>query len=229
MKIELNNWKLKTANWKLFTFLLCSLCYSNLIAQTKSIKPDFSDEKNFRVVNRNINIIHESQKIIVHLDGKPNDGVAWITNASFGFGSIEFDVKGKDVIQQSFVGIAFHGTDDSAYDVVYFRPFNFQSPDSLRKKHQVQYISLPKFDWEILRQKFTGVYENNITQNILPTDWFHAKVVIKDNSITVYVNEDEKASLVVKPISKTKNGKIGFWVGNNSDGDFANLVIKSDK
>lgn len=229
MKTALKNWKLKTRNRKLFTFLLCSLCCSNLLAQTKTIKPGFSQEKNFRVVNRNINLVYESQKTIVHLDGKPNDGVLWITNASFEFGSIDFDVKGKDIMQQSFVGIAFHGVDDSTYDVIYFRPFNFQSPDSLRKKHAVQYVSLPKYDWEILRQKYTGVYENTLTKNILPTEWFHATVVVEENLIKVSVNGDKQPSLVVKPISNIKKGKIGFWVGNNSDGDFANLVIKSDK
>ncbi len=57
----------------------------------------------------------------------PDAGIAWINDIRFSDGIIEFDVKGKNVLQQSFVGFAFHGSNDSTYDAVYFRPFNFKS------------------------------------------------------------------------------------------------------
>ena len=57
------------------------------------------------------------------------------------------DIRGKDVMQQSFVGVAFHGVNNETLDAVYFRPFNFRSDDPVRKVHAVQYISHPNYPW----------------------------------------------------------------------------------
>ena len=173
-------------------------------------------------------MLNEQGKNAVHLDAKPGDGVAWINNITFEKGIIEFDVKGKNVLQQSFVGIAFHGLNDSTFDAIYFRPFNFQSRDVSRKNHSVQYVSLPQFDWSALREKYPGKYENSLLKALNPEGWFHAKVVVDATNIAVYVNDDKDPSLVVKPISNRTTGKIGFWVGNNSDGDFSNLTIRNN-
>src|ERR1700722_18765388 len=74
------------------------------------------------------------------LSAAEGDGVAWINNLELTNGAIEVDIKGKDTFQLSFVGIAFHGVDDSTFEAVYFRPFNFHSPDPVRKTHAVQYV-----------------------------------------------------------------------------------------
>src|ERR1700759_925526 len=63
------------------------------------------------------------------------NGIVWLKGVTFSTGSIDVDIRGKDVFQQSFLGIAFHGIDTVTYDGIYFRPFNFQSVDTLRKKH----------------------------------------------------------------------------------------------
>ncbi len=198
----------------------------NSTAQTQVIKPDIADASHFKVVNRTISISSgKTQKVVIHLDAKPGDGVAWINDIQFGRGIIEFDAKGKNVLQQSFIGFAFHGVNDSTFDAVYFRPFNFMSPDTARKSHSVQYISLPQYDWSVLREQFPGKYEHNLTSIVDPESWFHVRIMV-DTAITVYVNNDQQPSLIVKPISERTTGGIGFWVGNNSDGDFANLIIK---
>jgi len=205
--------------------VICFSCFCiNGVAQ-KNIRPSLDNISKFKVVNREITISKESDKDIVHLNAKEGDGAAWLNNINFEKGVIELDVKGKNVMQQSFVGIAFHGADDSTFDAVYFRPFNFQSQDTVRKSHSVQYISMPQYDWYILRQNYPGKYESALTNTIDPESWFHAKVVVEADKITVYVNNDTKPSLVVSPLARRATGKIGFWVGNNSDGDFANLTI----
>ena len=216
-------------NKKIITIIfLCTIFFClSVTAQEKILEPTLSGGS-FRVVNRTIRVASEQGKTIVHLDGKPGDGVAWLNNITFEKGIIEFDVKGKNIMQQSFVGIAFHGSDDSTFDAVYFRPFNFQSSDTARKSHSVQYVSLPQYDWSALREKFPGKYESALSVSIQPESWFHAKVVVEANNITVFVNEDDKASLTVQPISKNTTRAIGFWVGNNSDGDFSNLKITSE-
>lgn len=208
----------------IYCIVVFECCTNTLHAQTI----DISAEKNFEIINRHITIRDSANKKIVHLDAKDGIGIAWINKLNFATGTIEFDVKGKDVLQQSFVGIAFHGVNDSSYDAIYFRPFNFNSTNTLRKKHCVQYISMPQYDWQSLRQNFPLKYEHPITQTIESNSWFHAKIVVKTNAITVFVNNDANASLTVEPLNKYTSGKIGFWVGTTSDGDFSNLTINKE-
>ena len=206
-----------------FTIIL--VCCTTIVhAQTI----DITSANNFKVVNRQISMHDSLDKKIVHLDAREGDGVAWIKGENFTTGTIEFDLKGKDILQQSFIGIAFHAKNDSSFDAIYFRPFNFQSPDATRKSHSVQYICMPKYDWYYLRENYPGKYENALTQSIQPTGWFHAKVVVTGNRIEVYVNGDNKPSLSVQPLADYSKGNVGFWVGNNSDGDFSNITIKQD-
>jgi len=87
-------------------------------------------------------------------NGLSQNRIVWLKGFSFSTGIVEVDLRGKNVFQQSFLGIAFHGVDTTAYDAIYFRPFNFQSPDTLRKKHTVQYISQPDYPWEKLRAEY---------------------------------------------------------------------------
>lgn len=209
------------------SIIICFSCFSlSIVAQTQMIKPDLSVKTGFTVVNRDLTIVaDEDRKSVIHLDAKPNDGMAWINDVSFKTGIIEFDVKGKDVLQQSFVGIAFGGINDSTFESIYFRPFNFQSPDRVRKSHSVQYVSLPKHDWFALRKTFPDKYENALKSTVVPEKWFHAKIIVDADSITVFINDDQEPSLKIKPITNPVTGKVGFWVGNNSDGNFKNLTI----
>lgn len=206
----------------LITVFFTCTSIKTIAQQTVSLNTE-----NLAVYNRNVTTTSSNEKTVVHLDNKANNGIAWINNVSFKQGIIEFDVKGKDVLQQSFVGITFHGINDTTYNAIYFRPFNFNSPDANRKSHSVQYISMPQYDWSYLREKFPGKYENLLTKTIEANSWFHAKVVVSANAIEVFVNGDDKPSLTVKPLNNYTTGKIGFWVGNNSDGDFSNLIIQS--
>jgi len=161
----------------------------------------------------------------VQIKGRPNAGVVWIKDLLFETGTIEFDVRGKDVLQESFVGISFHGINDTTYQAVYFRPFNFRTKDPIRKKHAVQYISLPESDWPYLREEFPDIYEAPMPTIIDPNAWFHVKIVITKDTITTFVNSQHIPVLTVNPLNKILPGKIGFWTGNGSDGDFAKLKI----
>src|SRR5688572_21152277 len=73
--------------------------------------------------------------------GVSTDGIAWLKGVTFSEGTIELDLRGRDVLQKSFLGIAFHGIDTGTFDAIYFRPFNFRSEDPVRKIHAVQYVS----------------------------------------------------------------------------------------
>lgn len=204
---------------------LLVLSFNGLAQQQVSL----SNKNNFQSINRNISISTNKQgKTVIHLDAKPGMGVTWIKGLNFSTGTIEFDVKGKDVLQESFVGIAFHGVNDSTYEGVYFRPFNFQAADTNRKKHAVQYICLPKFDWFYLRDNCPDVYEHGIYHYVNPDSWFHVKIIVEKNKVQAFINADEQACLTVTPLAPNQPGKLGFWVGNDSDGDFSNLTVTAN-
>jgi len=151
-------------------------------------------------------------------------GIVWLTGLNFSTGSIDIDLKGRDVFQQSFLGVAFHGVDSVNYDAIYFRPFNFKSADSLRHKHMVQYISQPGFPWDRLRKEHPLVYENTVNPPLTPKNWFHAHIVVTAETIMVYVNYSAMPSLTVRKLNNRTNGLIGFW-DDGLPGDFANLVV----
>jgi hypothetical protein len=140
-------------------------------------------------------------------------------------GTIEFDLKGKDVLQQSFVGVAFHGVDGTTYDAVYFRPFNFKAADAARRSHGVQYVSQPTYPWQKLRAEQPDKYEQALTPAPDPNGWFHVRVVVANPKVSVFVGDAKEPSLVVNQLSDRRKGLVGLWVGNNSGGDFANLKI----
>ncbi len=151
-------------------------------------------------------------------------GLVWLKGVSFGEGTIDVDLRGKDVFLQSFLGIAFHGVDSITYDAVYFRPFNFRHADTLRRKWSVQYFSVPEYDYDRLRKEHPLVYENAVTPVPQPADWFHATIIIKNGWVTVYVNRSATASLKVKLLNSRAAGMIGLW-DDGLSGDFANLTI----
>ena len=108
-----------------------------------------------RVVNRELTRLQGSPGG-VHMSQKEGNGIAWVEGTDFANGTIEMDIRGRDVFQQSFVGIAFHRKADDAYESVYLRPFNFRAEDPLRHQHAVQYMAVPDFDWPRLRKEFPG-------------------------------------------------------------------------
>ena len=85
------------------------------------------DARKLRVINREVTKIQERNG--VRLSAKSGNGVAWLEGSDFRSGTIEVDVRGKEDMQQSFVGVAFHRKDDNTYEAVYLRPFNFRAQD----------------------------------------------------------------------------------------------------
>ena len=106
-----------------------------------------------RAVNREATALSGSKRG-VHLTEKEGNGVLWVEGSDFAEGTIEVDVRGRDVLQRSFLGVAFHRKDDSTYEAVYLRPFNFRAEDPARHQHAVQYIAVPDYDWPRLRKEF---------------------------------------------------------------------------
>jgi hypothetical protein len=183
--------------------------------------------KTLRVVNRQIAKIEERNG--VRLSASSGNGVAWVDGTEFDSGTIEVDIRGREDMQQTYVGIAFHRKDDTAYEAVYLRPFNFRIGDPLRKQHAVQYISMPKFDFQDLRDQFPEEFENPVDASIVPTDWVRLRVVVDGSKVQIYVGPSSQATLEVRKLGELDGGQVGLWVGNVSGGDFANLLVTVSK
>jgi hypothetical protein len=204
---------------------LTTLAISGQISTVKYDLFSMAENNELEVFNRKISSFSENDKKGIRFSKNENDGIAWLNGVEFSNGTIEIDIRGKDVYQQSFVGIAFHGSDNKTLDAIYFRPFNFQSTDPVRKIHAVQYVSHPDNTWDKLRDKQNGKYEKAVTTSPNANEWFHVKILVKYPQVTVFVNGNSEPSLTIQKLNSRKTGKIGLWVGNNSDGDFANLQI----
>lgn len=207
-------------------FILILLIMQVSFAQKDAIVPDLpgiATGEGWKIVNRTATVLSEDNMNFIRLDEKPGDGAVWLEDFVFTDGTIEFDVRGKDVFQRSFLGIAFHGVDEKTYDAIYFRPFNFKNP--ARASHSIQYISQPINTWQKLRAEFPNVYENRINPVPDPDNWFRVTIIVNHPEVKVLVNNATTPSLTVKQLSEQKSGKIGLWVGNGSGGDFANLKI----
>lgn len=200
--------------------------------QTFSVRFDLADlcrKNQFETINRHLSWFYENDKKAVSLSKSKDEGIAWIKGVEFSNGTIEIDIRGKDNFQESFAGIAFHGSDGDTLDAIYFRPFNFQSPGSVERAHAVQYFSHPEFPRSFLREKYPGEYEKPVFPSPDGNGWFHVKIVVQYPDVTVYVDGNDIPCLSIKKLNERRSGKIGLWAGNNSDGDFANLVISTTR
>src|SRR6266498_3297788 len=108
---------------------------------------ELAKAKKIEVFNRTLDQTKADSPQAVFLNAAPEDGLAWIEGVELSEGTIELDIKGTNQPGRSFVGIAFHGQDNRAFDAVYLRPFNFQSSEQERRSHSIQYISRPGHDW----------------------------------------------------------------------------------
>jgi len=178
------------------------------------------ENKLFTSPNQETQILNDAVK----KEAISTKGIVWLKDVSFSKGTIEVDLRGKNILLQSFLGIAFHAADSTTYDAVYFRPFNFNHEDTFRRKWSVQYFSMPDYDYLRLRNEHPLIYENAVTPVPNPDEWFHATIIITNDSVMVYVNHSTTASLKVKLLNNRSTGKIGLWTSGLS-GDFANLSL----
>lgn len=175
--------------------------------------------------NRKASYIMNSGQGSVYFETNPLTGVVWSKDLVIGDGVIEVDMKGKDVKDKSYLGIAFRGQDENTYEAVYFRPFNFNASDPIRKNHAVQYEAEPNFPWDKLRKEQPEKYEHFLTPSVNPNEFFHVKILLDKSHIRVYVNGSAEPTLAVDSLSTQKSGWVGFWIGKNADATFKNLKV----
>lgn len=180
----------------------------------------------WHVAGRTAAVVDVKGKRALELSNAPGSGVVWLEGVDFRDGTIDLDILGRSrPVQGSFVGVAFRVVDAQTHDAVYFRPFNFRAPDSAARAHSVQYVSHPRWPWDVLRAQHPGAYERAVLPEPDGDQWLHARIVVRQRTVSVYVNGATTPSLVVRELSDRTGGSVGVWVGNGSGGDFANLRV----
>jgi hypothetical protein len=187
--------------------------------------PSLYAKGKLKVVNRGAQVIKEDSLSFLRITEDNKEGIVWLPIKEFKNGSIEIHMRGKDVLQKSFIGIAFHGLNDSTFDAVYCRPFNFFAKDSVRRIHAIQYIAHPVYTWKKLREEQNAIFEKEIINPPDPNGWFTMRLVIQGKTVNAFINDTQLASLSIEKRNDRKTGKLGLFVGDGSGGDFSVIRI----
>lgn len=154
-------------------------------------------------------------------------GLALANGLKFTTGTIEVDLKGKDVRGRSFLGVAFNVAGEKAFEGVYFRPFNFKADEPFRGR-AVQYIAWPAYTWEKLRRERTGEFEAPIRPLPDPNGWFHVRVEVTKDRVRVFVDRALEPCLTTPRLAQAHGQAVGLFV-DSADGMYANLRITPDR
>ena len=83
-----------------------------VVGQSKTIEPDLgalADGKGLNASGRTITRLTDGPRKGVRLSEAQGEGPAYLPGIEFANGTLELDIKGRDVQGASFVGVAFHG------------------------------------------------------------------------------------------------------------------------
>jgi hypothetical protein len=226
---------MKHLSWGLGIFLFAMLGTVGY-GQEKVITPELgkiTDGKSWKVSNATPKVVNVEGRQAVRLKAKGDSadgiiGLAVVNGSEFTTGTIEIDLKGKNVRQESFLGVAFNVVGEKTFEAVYFRPFNFKAEGEF-KGRAVQYVSWPVNTWENLREKHPGIFEAPIKPVPNPDGWFHARIEVGEKQVRVFVEQAKEPTLTVNRLAEGGKGRpFGLFV-DVSDGLYANLRVTPGK
>jgi hypothetical protein len=163
---------------------------------------------------------------IVHLDARPRAGVAWLQGVTFSQGRITLEVRGLEKPFESYVGVAFHGKDDQAYDAVFVRLVNLKAFDVERRPRAVHYVSHPGHTWLSRRQGMHFQSEGRVAAPPPVEAWVRLELEIEGKTLRVRAGDDDTVALQVELLNDRLDGRVGLWVGENSEGWFRGLTLQ---
>lgn len=138
-------------------------------------------------------------------------------------GEIEFDLLGGNEPMKNFIGIAWHVAGANDYEAVYFRTGFFS--DEAKSPQSVQYVSVPEWPWNKLRKQKPAQYEGKASPAPDPTRWFHVKIAIFGEDVTVWLDRAAEPTMKVKKLANRQGKGVALLSGPFLGGHFANLKI----
>ena len=226
-------------NWLSRRWVVAVLVYFAPLAyaRDKVITPNFSqinDRKIWNVINADWDTDKEDGRNVVRmrptgLAKTPSDiGLALVEGVEFTEGTLEVDLKGKGKVQRTFLGVGFNVVDENTFEAIYFRPFNFMKDDKTSRQRAVQYVAWPKHTWQKLRAGNPGVYESAVKPVPDPSGWFHARIEVAKQKVSVWVDDAKEPCLVVDRLASGEKRRVGLWV-DSYEGSFRDLKITPAK
>lgn len=142
------------------------------------------------------------------------EGVAWLPEAAFADGAIEFDVALHG--QPGFAGVAFRGQSATDYELIYLRTHRSREWDAL------QYT--PIFGLQEAWQLYVGPGYNGSAE--LPRNrWLHVEVAIAGRSARVRLDGADAPQLTVTDLKRPwASGRVGLW-GRFGAAHFSNVRV----
>jgi hypothetical protein len=144
-------------------------------------------------------------------------GTAFVTDARFADGAIEFDVAFTG--ERGFMGGLWRAQDDKDYEEFYLRPHQSGNPDA------TQYT--PVFNGIEGWQLYHGPrYTVPITHRF--NEWTHVKILFAGTRAEIYVRDMEKPALFVDGLKRSPEaGGVGVTVGDFAPAYFSNFSFQA--
>ncbi len=156
--------------------------------------------------------------------------IAIVRGTLFEDGTIEVALTGDTApgapeTLRGFVGVAFRVAGAGAqYECIYLRPKNGRAVDQLQRNHSTQYISVPGFPWQKLRNKHPGQYESYV--DLAPGEWTQVRIQVSGARARLYVGGAPEPVLVVNDLKqKPVEGAVALWVGPGTIAHFSDLKV----
>ena len=192
---------------------------------------DLSSTKGLKVIGGTLATAeYKGRKSVLLTQTGMTDGIAIVGAQDFKNGTIDFDIagmpiKGTTPDVRGFVGIAFRiSPDNTKFEIFYLRETNGRSDDQERRNHAVQYCSPPAYSWKRLRGEKPFRYEAYTDLEV--GAWTHVHIEVQGTEAQFYVGRASQPCLVVHDLLLGEtHGKIGLWVGDQSQAYYANLRV----
>lgn len=207
-----------------------ALISNQCFAQPIQLQPQEMDLINIRISNSNYK--GKNGVKIIGTDFNKEE-MAILKKVTFVNGIIEVDVSGdrlagSDVNFRGFIGLAFRvqQIDTLRFECFYLRPTNSRAEDQFRRNHSVQYFAAPNYPWQRLRKESPGVYESYV--DMIPGEWTHIKIIVKDKKASLFVNYADQPCLIVTDLKNGASvGTLALWIGPGTEGYFSGLKVSN--
>jgi len=155
---------------------------------------------------------------------------------SFNFyeGTIDVDIAAEnnqyaDDSSRAFAGVIFHQQLNDQSDIVYLRMLNGRlnnpPPPSPRIDRALQYMSLPQWTFDKLREQFPGKYETGA--DVAEKRWVHLRLVVKNNTVSAFIDYATTPVVQQLPLlGANAPGWVALFVDDATDAYFSNLRIR---